>query len=52
MTRKMKDDIVVVDRKDEFEHLLQATIVTAIATASVGHLNLSAFYCRLVNYFE
>ena len=41
----MKDDVIVIDAKDEFKHLPQATLAKAIATASLGYLNLLAFYC-------
>ena len=51
MTRKIKDDNIVVDGKDKFEHLSQATTATATATTSPGHLNFSAFYCWLVKLF-
>lgn len=44
MTRKIKDDIIVVNEKDEFEHLLQVTLAKAIATTSPGYLNLSTFH--------
>ena len=40
----MKDDDIVVDRKDEFEHLPQATTATATAITSPKYLNLSAFH--------
>ncbi len=44
MTWKMKYIVVVVDGKDEFEHVPQITSANAIATARSGHLNSSAFY--------
>ena len=44
MTQQIKDDVVVIDGKDEFEHVAQTTPANATATASLGHLNLSAFY--------
>ena len=39
MTQKIKDDVVVIDKKDEFEHVPQATPAKAIAIAILGHLN-------------
>ena len=45
ITQKIKDDIVVVDRKNEFEHLLQITPARAKVTISPSHLDLSAFHC-------
>ncbi len=44
MTWKIKYVVVVVDRKDKFEHIPQTTSANAIATARSGHLNLSAFH--------
>ena len=41
----MKNDVVIIDRKDEFEYLPQATPAKAIATTSSDYLSLSAFHC-------
>lgn len=37
MTQKIKDDIVVVNEKYEFEHIPQITLANAIATVNPGH---------------
>lgn len=44
MTWKMKDDVIIIDGKDEFKYLSQVTLVKAIAAASLDHLNSSVFY--------
>ncbi len=44
MTWKIKYVVVVIDGKDEFEHVPQTTSVNAIVTARSGHLNSSAFH--------
>ena len=36
MTWKIKDDVIFIDEKDEFEHLPRATITMVTATASLG----------------
>lgn len=41
----MKDNIIVVDKKNEFEHFLQVTPTKAIGIVSPGHQNLSTFHC-------
>ena len=45
MTWKMKDVVVVFERKDEFENIPQITQVIAIPIASSGHPNSSPFHC-------
>ena len=45
MTQKIKDDVVVVHEKDEFEYVLQTTLANTIAIISPGHLNSSVFHC-------
>ena len=45
MTWKIKDNIVIVDGKDEFEYLPRVITVMAIVTVSLGYLNSPAFYC-------
>ena len=51
MTRKMKDDVIMVDGKDEFEHLPRVITATATAIVSPRHLSSSAFHYVLVNLF-
>ena len=51
MTWMIKDYVIIVNGKDEFEHLPWATIVTAIVTASLGYLNSLVFYYWLVKSF-
>ena len=45
MTLKMKYVVVIVNGKDEFEHVPQTTLANAIAKASSDYLNSSAFHC-------
>ena len=45
MIWKIKDDILIVDKKDEFEHIPQTTSANATVTVTLGHLNSSAFHC-------
>ena len=45
MIWKMKYVVAVVDKKDEFEHVLQIILANAIATVSLGYLNSSVFHC-------
>lgn len=43
---KIKEDVViVVNRKNKFEHLPEINLVKTTATASLSHLNSSNFYC-------
>lgn len=42
--RQIKNDVVIVDKKDKFEHVLQTTKANATAIASPDYLNLSAFH--------
>ena len=42
--QKIKDDVVIIDGKDKFEHLPQGTPAKAIAIAIPSHLNSSAFH--------
>ena len=44
MTWKMKYVVVVIDGKDEFEHVPQTTSANATAIAFSGYLNSSAFH--------
>ena len=45
ITRQIKDDDVVIDRKDEFEYVSQTILANTTATASSGYQNSLAFYC-------
>ncbi len=44
MTLKMKYVVIVVDGKNEFEHVPQTTSANATATACSSHVNSSAFH--------
>lgn len=40
----MKKDIIIIDKKAEFKHLSQVNPAITTTIASLGHLNLLAFY--------
>lgn len=40
MTQKIKENVVIINKKDEFEYLPQANLATATRIASSNHLNL------------
>lgn len=48
----MKDFIIFIDRKDEFEELLQANPIKAIIIAIPRFLNLLIFYFWFVKLFK
>ena len=44
ITWQIKDDIVIVNEKDKFEHVSQTTPRNATTTTSPSHLNSLAFH--------
>lgn len=45
MTQQIKDNVVVINEKDEFKYVSQITPANAVEIASPGHLNLLTFHC-------
>ena len=39
MTWKIKDDVVIINGKDEFKHVPKTTPAKVTATSSLSHLN-------------